>query len=126
MQSLPSKLLFQPVQFLVAHDWQQKHERRLIDMLVENTAPGGKALLGVQPVLEALTMGKVDTLVMDHAFRAQGSVCPGDHVLSTYLDTCPVCGEAMRHTDTLAEEMIDEAIAQGAEVEHLFGGLGRF
>ncbi len=42
-----------------------------------------------------------------------------DRILSTYLESCPICGQPMRRTEDLAEEMVEEAIGQNAEVKHV-------
>ncbi|MFO7875853.1 MAG: hypothetical protein R6U55_04640 [Desulfovermiculus sp.] len=81
---------------------------------------GGLAVLGLEPVLEALTMGQVHTLLVDHNFQVRGTMCSQDRTLSTYLQTCPVCGQAMQQTDDLVEEIVQEAILQNAEINHVF------
>ncbi|MFP4039830.1 MAG: hypothetical protein ACLFS7_04740 [Desulfosudaceae bacterium] len=60
------------------------------------------------------------TLVLGGHFTKSGFLCPRDHLLSTHEETCPLCGGAMEKTDDLAEEMVAGALAQGAEVEHIF------
>jgi peptide subunit release factor 1 (eRF1) len=40
--------------------------------------------------------------------------------LSTYLKECPLCSGQMEKVSDIAEEMVEEALAQNAEVEHIF------
>ncbi len=104
----------------VAARWERRCEEELIERLLELCRPGGKGALGLEPVLEALMLGQVHTLVVRHDFRAEGRLCPQDHYLSTYLEKCPLCGGAMEPVEDLVDEMVEEAIAQNAEVEHVF------
>jgi peptide chain release factor subunit 1 len=103
-----------------AQSWEREHEVEIIDHLLEESNSGGKAVLGVEPVLEALIFGQVHTLVLEHNIQLGGSVCDEDRTLSTYLDTCPLCGQPMRQTEDLTEELVEEALGQNAEVEHVF------
>lgn len=104
----------------VARQYERSEERVLLDRLLEEQGSGGKAVLGVEPTLEALMLGQVHTLVLDHDFSAEGTMCPSDRHLSTYLETCPLCGGPMNRIPDLADEMVEEAIAQRSEVEHSF------
>lgn len=103
-----------------AQKWERENESRILSRLIETSNSGGLAVLGLEPVLEALTMGQVHTLLVDHNFQVSGTMCSQDRTMSTYLQTCPVCGQAMQQTDDLVEEMVQEAILQNAEINHVF------
>jgi peptide subunit release factor 1 (eRF1) len=103
-----------------AQTYERIREKKLIDQLLELRGPGGKAVLGVEPTLEALMLGQVHMLVVQHDFRVPGYLCSKDHIVSTYLEECPLCGEPMREVEDLADEMVEEALSQSAEVEHIF------
>ncbi|MCS6936210.1 MAG: hypothetical protein NZ610_02335 [Candidatus Bipolaricaulota bacterium] len=105
----------------VAQSWERRYEEQLIARLLETAhRPNGLAVVGVEPTLEALMLGQVHTLVLHHSARIKGTVCPTDHFLSSYLERCPICHEAMHYTEDLADEMVEEAIHQNAEIEHIF------
>jgi peptide chain release factor subunit 1 len=104
----------------VAQRWEREEETRLIDRLLDASGTARKGVLGLEPTLEALLLGQVHTLVVRHDFQAQGLLCPDDHSLSTYARHCPVCGRAMEPVADLVDEMVEEATAQGAEIEHVF------
>ncbi|MFP4036350.1 MAG: hypothetical protein ACLFUE_02385 [Desulfobacteraceae bacterium] len=103
-----------------AQAYEREQEKALIDDILEKSGPGGMAVLGAEPVIEALSLGQVHTLVIDNDFRMEGYVCPGDHILSTYLETCPLCENPMEQTEDLGDEMVEEALRQGSEIEHVF------
>lgn len=103
----------------VARDYERRQEIDFIDRLFEEKGRG-LGVLGVEPVIEALVLGQVHTLIMENDFQKSGYICAGDHILSTYLETCPICGQEMDQTEDLAEEMVAEALHQNSEVEHVF------
>lgn len=105
----------------VARAWERRYEEQLIARLLETAhRPNGLAVLGVEPTLEALMLSQVHTLVLHNNARIAGTVCPADHFLSSYLERCPLCQGPMYRTEDLADEMVEEAIHQNAEIEHIF------
>lgn len=104
----------------VAWTWKRNREHALIQEVFDHSGPGDKGVLGVEPTLEVLTLGQVHTLLVHQDFETEGYVCPEDHLLSTYLETCPFCEGPMHYTQYLADEMVEEAISQNSEVEHIF------
>ncbi len=103
-----------------AQQWEREQEQALVDEIIEHSGPGDKGELGLEPVIEAINLGQVQTLVLRHDFSASGYICTHDRILSTYLETCPICGDKMFYTECLADEMVEEALNQNAEIEHVF------
>ncbi len=89
----------------VAQRWERQYEKRLIGRLLDLSGPNGKGALGLEPTLEALMLGRVHTLIVQHDFRAPGTLCLKDHYLSTYLEKCPLCSKEMQPVEDLADEM---------------------
>ncbi|MCF8039706.1 MAG: hypothetical protein K9K79_10355, partial [Desulfohalobiaceae bacterium] len=110
----------------VIRTWEKEREQQTVNRLLEENHPQGLAVLGTEPVLEALGFGQVHTLVLENDLKLAGYVCDQDRILSTYQEKCPACSQGMRKTEDLTEEMIEEAVAQGAEVEHVFGSHKEF
>ncbi|MFO7760398.1 MAG: hypothetical protein R6V20_02125 [Desulfobia sp.] len=102
------------------HAWEREQEKALIAELFEKNWANGLGVLGIEPVLDALKMGQVHTLVIEKDFRQNGTLCHQDRILSTYLATCPLCGRTMEKTENLANYMVKEALAQDAEIRHIF------
>jgi len=103
-----------------AQTWERDNERALIEEIIDHSGPKDKGELGVEPVLEALMMGQVQTLAIGQDFKTDGYICPNDRTLSTYQATCPICGADMHYTAYLADEMVEEALSQNGEVQHIF------
>lgn len=103
-----------------AQEWERRQEEDLIFRLMDQHESGGLAVLGIEPTIEALMLGQVHTLIIDHNSKQPGMICPHDHQLSTYLENCPICGQKMQPVEDILDEMVEEALAQKSEVEHVF------
>ncbi len=110
----------------MAQEFERQEERDKVNRLLELHHAGDKGTLGLEPTLEALMMGQVHTLVLENDFRAPGYVCPADHFISTYLTECPLCGGPMEEFADIADEMVEEAVFQSAETEHVFAHIDEF
>jgi len=104
----------------VARGYERREEERLIARLLQENKPGGKGVLGLEPTLESLMLDQVHTLIIEHDFQVEGFLCPDDHYLSSYQRQCPLCGSELEAVEDLADEIVEEALQQGAEVEHVF------
>lgn len=100
--------------------WERTREDQILRDLFEKSEPQGLAVLGLDPTIKALSLGQVHTLVMNHDFQAEGFICDHDRILSSAEQACPMCGHSMRRTAYLADEMIDSALRQDADIEHVF------
>jgi len=99
--------------------WERERDARRVADLLDASHAGGLAVVGLEPTLEALMLGQVHTLMVHDAYRVAGGVCRRDHCLSSYAKACPICGSPMTPTDDLVDEMVEEAILQGAELAHI-------
>jgi len=102
-----------------------RHERREEEALIERLLSeahreGGLGVLGLNDVVLALMMSQVHTLILEHEYRERGWVCPRDHHLSLAPGRCPLCDGELEEVEDFVDEVVEEAIEQGAEVEHVF------
>jgi peptide chain release factor subunit 1 len=111
----------------VARDHERRREEELVRrLLAESSRPDGLAVVGLEPVVSALMLGQVHTLVVAADFHPAGRVCPADHYLSLTEDRCPLCGRELVQVEDFVEELVEEAIAQGAEIAHVSADLPGF
>ncbi len=111
----------------VAQGHERREEERLIARLLEQAAKeDGLGVLGLNDVVLALMMGQVHTLVLEHDYQEPGWLCPVDHHLSMAPGKCPLCGRGLVRVEDFVDEVVEEAIEQGSEVEHVFTPHERF
>ncbi|MCB0833808.1 MAG: hypothetical protein KDC45_10130 [Bacteroidetes bacterium] len=108
----------------VAQQAESKYEQDLINRLRgESHAAGGRGIFGLQPTLQSLRRGGVNTLVVAKGFKAPGFVCHKCFFIGTpeekgNQDTCPICAGKAHPVDDVIEEAITFAFMQGCRVEN--------
>jgi peptide chain release factor subunit 1 len=83
----------------------------------ERLGEGGKAAIGLEEVLRALNERRVETLVVDERFSAEGACCPVCGWLGPAGErACPVDGSELESLDDLSEEAVELTVQQSAEI----------
>ncbi len=105
---------------VAARDERREEEILIERLLSEAHREKGLGVLGLNDVVLALMMSQVHTLVVEHDYHERGWLCPRDHHLSMAPGTCPLCGGDLQEVEDFVDEVVEEAIEQGAEIEHIF------
>ena len=104
----------------VARRHERKLEKELVQRLVEESRrPAGLAVLGIEGVLASVLRGQIHTLVVKEDFRTSGWECPKDRFLFMKDGRCPHCGAELVRCEDFVENILEQALAQGAEIEHV-------
>jgi peptide chain release factor subunit 1 len=92
---------------------EEQRERQALDRLAE----GARSAAGLDEVLPPLNERRVEALLLEDGFSAPGSVCPAcGWVGDDRTDSCPADGSALEARSDVAEEAVELAIRQSAEV----------
>jgi len=102
----------------------EEHERSSEEKLIEGILNGaGKkknsAVLSLESVLENYHLHNVETFVIGSNYRTAGYVCPKCHYISSYRKICPKNNIGMEQVDDLADEIIEEAVANKIKIKLL-------
>lgn len=95
---------------------ERAREAALVRRLLDTVASRGRAVTGLTPVLEALAERRVEHLVVSHEFEQEGWRCRRTgalHAMRPQRDDAA----SLQHVEDVVEDAIDDALAQGAEVE---------
>lgn len=95
---------------------RRKRERRLLDQLAAEVGKDGRGCHGVEETLAALNEGRVETLLVQDAFRVGGGSCPECGLLGGGTGTCPVDGAALETTEDVVELAVETALSQSSDV----------
>jgi peptide chain release factor subunit 1 len=96
---------------------ERRREAALVGRLRDAAASGGRAVLGLPGVLDALGTKRVDQLVVSRGFSAPGWRCDGCDCHVAVGRLCKRCGEEMVEVDDIVEEAVEAALAQSCRVE---------
>jgi peptide chain release factor subunit 1 len=103
----------------ILDDYEAQEQRRRVTEVVETTAAGGPAALGVADCAWATALAAVDTLLV-----LEGAVVPGvlcDHCgwIGDQGRACPRCGHPLRPTTDILDELVERVIDEGGSVKHV-------
>ena len=105
---------------LAAEAVERQEELDTVDRLIQSAGSPYNAL-GLAATLEAASLGAIDRLVITDTFASTGRECSQCGRLAAGGDRCPACGEPMAGEVNLGERLVDQALAQGAQVEFVSG-----
>jgi peptide chain release factor subunit 1 len=92
---------------------EEEREQQALERLGE----GSRTAAGLEETLRALNERRVETLVVDQRFSAEGSLCPAcDWLGPAGEGSCPVDGTELERLDDLTEEAVELALQQAAEI----------
>ncbi len=105
---------------------EREAEERLVEQILDQAGPGGRAALGVGPTLEALSADAVQTLVVAPGEPTPGAECPACGRLEAgRAETCSACGAAVEPRHDLFHRAVERAREQAARVEVVQGEAAR-
>jgi peptide chain release factor subunit 1 len=125
--TIPAEMFGAPAELLertleIERQIERSVEERLLGELFETADAGGRATFGAAQTLEALWLGKVQTLVIADGSQAKGSECPNCGRLEIgSLAVCPACAHAMVCVPDLIERAVERALDHAGSVEVLHG-----
>jgi peptide chain release factor subunit 1 len=96
--------------------FEELEEEREAEAL-ERLGEAGRAAIGLEDVLRALNERRVETLVVDERFAAEGTCCPTCGWLGPGGErTCPVDGTELERLEDLGEAAVELIIQQAADI----------
>jgi peptide chain release factor subunit 1 len=94
---------------------ERQRERQCLDRLQSELGRGGRGAAGLADTFEALNERRVEVLLIQDGFRAEGWASPSSDFLSTEPGQSPT-GDELQHREDVIEPAIESALAQSAEV----------
>lgn len=99
---------------------EQAEDSAIVEQLIEEQTSAA-VVMGVDPVLEALSEGRMARLLVAEPLRLPGGVCPACGRLAAGSGACPRCEAELTPLADLRSAMLDQAYRQGARVELVRG-----
>ncbi len=114
---------------VIAAEWEEREDERLIDELLDTAASGGRAVLGLDAVCSVVNQRAVDTLYVQAGETTPGTVCTGCGRVSRERDEiCSVCGAPTIPVPDVIDRLSESVRAAGGSVRHILspGPLSEF
>ncbi len=104
----------------VINEREKKAEEEAVNNLFGGSSKKrAAAVLGINLVLENLYLHNIDTVAIGGDYKEAGYACPKCHYISSYLKSCAKCKSKMSEAGDIADEIIEEAIADEIKIKHL-------
>ncbi len=95
-----------------------RREEQLLKKLVTGAAKERKGVLSLDETLSAVQDGRVQSLVIQDGYRAEGFQCQGcGFVTARELSSCPFCGSNFNHIADAVEMAVYKVMKAGGDVE---------
>ncbi len=101
-------------------EYERSQERELVRTLMDTVGAGGRAVLGLERTVDAANVAAIDLLLINDDAAAAGFVCDKCGMLSLADGACAICGSPMRETPELIDELVEDVIDEGGQVEHVY------
>ncbi len=124
---IPSDAAASLNQLLVAarsaiQDARVEELRQMAQRVYEGLGPQGLGVAGFDQTMQALSLGQVQTLLVERGYRPPGCMCVHDGLIRTIEEaSCPICAGEVVPLDDVLGEAVRTAILQGADVEVVEG-----
>lgn len=105
-------------------DETEKEKSEEIVESILHPAPTRPAVKGLATTLEALSEGRVHTLVLVEDSRIPGFACKRCDMVLASSKQCPGCSGEMVETDDVSEHLVRMALEQDSEVFYVRPGFG--
>lgn len=105
-----------------ATDWDRRREAALWERINQEAQQGGRAVVGLGPVLHAANRHAVAQLVVEEALPVPGWACGGCGALNLHGPVCGVCGVTAEPVDDVVDRLTMAVTEDGGHVVHLDPG----
>jgi len=103
----------------VVNDYERRVDLEEAAALLDAAGSGGRAVLGLTRVLDAVNQRAVASLLVDVDELIPGVRCPACGWLADVAETCPVCDAKMRPVPDLVDALAETSRADGGSVRYL-------
>ena len=100
---------------------ERRREVRLVESMITSAAKGADGVVRLDETLSAVHEGRVQTLIVQEGYRAEGFECQGCGYITTQtLDACPFCGKSFAQIQDAVEMAVRKVMKDGGEVEVVY------
>ena len=103
----------------VEEQLEARREQQVVERLRAEASARRNAVIGLDPVLGALSDGRVETLVVPFGLTLPGKGCVECGRLVVEAERCPVCGGRLEPVPDVVESAVEAALRQGSRIETL-------
>jgi peptide chain release factor subunit 1 len=96
--------------------YELDEQRRRVEEVIGLAAAGGHGAVGLEECLWAGSAAAVETLFVQEGVARPGVVCDRSRWLALEGEQCPVCGDPLRRTPDVIDELGEAVVDEGGSV----------
>ncbi|NQV00136.1 MAG: hypothetical protein HQ538_05320 [Parcubacteria group bacterium] len=100
---------------------EREKEKEQVELLKENLGDNKRAISGLDEVLQASYEKKIMKLIVKDGLQKPGFICTNCDKLIYKRDDCKQCENNKEEVEDVIDELVQQVIAQGGEVEFVQG-----
>lgn len=117
----------------IAQMEDDRHQQRLVETVITETAKGRRGVLRAEDVLGAVREGRIQTLLVEEDFHQPGFCCTGcDYLTVQKMEGCPFCSGLFEKIGDIGELAVRNVLLTGGRIKvikndpvfHKHGGIG--
>ncbi len=101
-------------------EYERRQENQLVDRLIEASVREQAGVLGLERTLAAANAAAIDLLLVQDEITVPGSICQKCRWLGLKAGECPVCQAATSEVPDVIDELVQDVIDEGGQVEHVY------
>jgi peptide chain release factor subunit 1 len=119
MTASPDKVLKKAL--AIGQQAERRRETRLVENIITSAAKGSGGVVRLEDTLGAVHEGRVQTLIVQEGYRAEGFQCQGcGYITTEELEACPFCGNSFTQIKDAVEMAVRKVMQDGGEVEIVY------
>lgn len=106
----------------VEEEVERDVEKELVERLITAGSKDSQAVLGLEPTLDALRLGRILKLVYTHGFATEGGRCTKcNSLFAGTASLCAYCGGTIRPVADIVARLADRVFDSGGQAEEVRG-----
>lgn len=99
---------------------EQQKEIKIVNSLITGAAKEQSAVVGLEPTLQMLQEGRIQSLVLDSEFRQPGYRCSDcSYLTAKEAETCPYCSGVFKEITDVINLAVRRVLESGGDIEVL-------
>lgn len=118
----------------VKQELKQEEKNEIVKRFIEESQKNGLAVSGLEPTLEKLNRGEIQTMLVTRFYSHPGTQCPDCGFLYLDRESCPACSRPTEKVMDIVDQAVEYALNSSCRVKHIsppsdldsYGKIGGF
>lgn len=113
---------------------KQEEKNEIVNRFIQESQKNGLAVSGLEPTLDKLNRGEIQTMLVTRFYSHSGTQCPACGFLYLDRESCPACSRSTEKVMDIVDQAVEYALNSSCRVKHIsppseldsYGKIGGF